>query len=1197
MQIFRRNGKIVKVGNGVANSCCCLPIQHANCCYNGNDQRPNLEITLRWETVRLDIDDSNNVSIIGTTTPKQGDNHGFDVNGQPNKDSFSKFDMLPLFSSLWRNGEKKYVCLNDYYLDPNTSERAVLSSENETYTVLDDKGVSHTFGRIDIDMNSTTSNGSISMNSLLGGQEKLNYYDIATNTLEPVLNNFNSPHPQGRLFDEFDLYPNTSTKLLLLESSEGAVLSLRIDIAVGYNWVTSMDDQIVHTAFPVGMFTVCPPSTDVATTSFPITTSSNSTQSLSTQFATTNFSDTTQSLSSTQASTVAMTTSNVMTTQGITTSMPSMTTSNVMTTQGITTSMPSMTTSNVMTTQSSTQGSTQASTIAMTTNMSSTTAMSPMTTQSSTQAMTTSNVMTTQASTQRSTMSSTTSNAMTTLDLTTQNISTQANTQVATTINSTTQSFASTQKNTTIGSTTLSTTQSIETLDVYVLAGQSNAEGYGQSSLLTTLEPNIASDVDGVEILAMRDTDFANYTDFTNSLSSKSFESLVVAGQEANVQWGAVDVPVNDGIIGGSVRQAGPQSFGPEITLGKSLKENSTNNILIVKFTKGGSAISEWNPATPQSLYVKMMDTVNRAISLVSSSGKALSLKGLFWLQGETDALNSLTPNYGQSLSTIIDTMRTDLGVSANQFKVVASEISDSMITGPGTWYGSDPNIADGLYADEAGLNNQLRNFVTSENYEVVSVDGITHRGDIAGQHGAVANGEYAGVDGFHYNTIDYLEIGRRLSLSFIIPSFGSTTTSSGITTNGITTSGNTTLDSSTFPPLVTTLASTTESDTTTSGVITTSGVSTFPPLATTLASTTESDITTSGVTTSNNTTLGITTSNASTNGSTMAMTTGDITTQGITTSNVNTTSSNTTLSSSTSGSTIGFTTSGITTSSNQSTNASTVGFTTSGNTTMGMTTSNGNTTNSNSSTNAMTTSNGNTTMGITTSNVSTNANMTTQGVTTQSNISTSGNSSTSSNNTTISMTTSNNVSTNAMTTSNNMTTQGVTTSNVSTSMNNTTQSNISTSMNNTTQSNISTSSNNGNNTTMAMTTNDNVSTNPITTNNMTPSSVTTSMSKTYRVKIDQGTGNQGYILDSDVDGTVNTSEGRKQIYSFTPRANYIESVFATVSDEVNDIVTVQMYYVDVTSPTILGGTILGGRNYGLGTHDHDGYTITISLQ
>lgn len=301
----------------------------------------------------------------------------------------------------------------------------------------------------------------------------------------------------------------------------------------------------------------------------------------------------------------------------------------------------------------------------------------------------------------------------------------------------------------------------------YIIAGQSNADGYGQSSLLNSLAPNIASETAGVEIYHVRSENFNG--------GSSSFQSIVPGAGSGSVNWGADNVPINGG------GNAAGATFGPELGIARTLKSAMpTENIRIIKFTKGGSnlddysndPLNQWQSDLAETnLYDRMLTTVDAAIASAGANGDTLDLAGMFWLQGEGDAYRtssaSIAGDYGSHLSNLIDNFRSNYMLAPDDFRVIAAELNESNITGSGTW--DAPGNGDGILYDHMGIvNTQITSGVTSGNYDSVSTSDLTHRGDVNGLHGATADGEYTSIDGFHYNSADYLTLGDRLGTQMV---------------------------------------------------------------------------------------------------------------------------------------------------------------------------------------------------------------------------------------------------------------------------------------------------------------------------------------------------------------------------------------------------------------------------------------------
>lgn len=124
-----------------------------------------------------------------------------------------------------------------------------------------------------------------------------------------------------------------------------------------------------------------------------------------------------------------------------------------------------------------------------------------------------------------------------------------------------------------------------------------------------------------------------------------------------------------DGVWGNLVTGSGngTTSFGPEMTLGRSLAdENPGRNIAIVKYAVGGANLNEqWNPiSTVPNLYDDFVTTISNATAALPA-GDTYSFKGMVWMQGETDAaFTDMTAAYQTNLTNLISQVRQDTGVA-----------------------------------------------------------------------------------------------------------------------------------------------------------------------------------------------------------------------------------------------------------------------------------------------------------------------------------------------------------------------------------------------------------------------------------------------------------------------------------------------------------------------------------------------------
>ena len=122
------------------------------------------------------------------------------------------------------------------------------------------------------------------------------------------------------------------------------------------------------------------------------------------------------------------------------------------------------------------------------------------------------------------------------------------------------------------------------------------------------------------------------------------------------------------------------RSFGPEISLGRTLADNLSEQVVIVKVAFGGTVLasiegrSDWSPDSSGELYDKLISNLEGARDVLVADGKDVNFAGLFWMQGESDGKSGTlgggqtvppqpdTANaYEANLAGLIDNLRTDL--------------------------------------------------------------------------------------------------------------------------------------------------------------------------------------------------------------------------------------------------------------------------------------------------------------------------------------------------------------------------------------------------------------------------------------------------------------------------------------------------------------------------------------------------------
>lgn len=174
---------------------------------------------------------------------------------------------------------------------------------------------------------------------------------------------------------------------------------------------------------------------------------------------------------------------------------------------------------------------------------------------------------------------------------------------------------------------------------------------------------------------------------FSSTAHAEPIEVFVLAGQ-SNATWrqGVGSLPlvlqqqtwlyrpwVTGGLGGGepaagfSTYDAVGQGWGPEATLGDTLADSlGPDQFAIVHFSQGGTSLYyDWNvtgPVQGDVLYAACVAFVRESLAQLVEAGYEPQLKAVFWVQGEDDAGNFNPANiYGANLNAFIAGLQSEL--------------------------------------------------------------------------------------------------------------------------------------------------------------------------------------------------------------------------------------------------------------------------------------------------------------------------------------------------------------------------------------------------------------------------------------------------------------------------------------------------------------------------------------------------------
>lgn len=157
-----------------------------------------------------------------------------------------------------------------------------------------------------------------------------------------------------------------------------------------------------------------------------------------------------------------------------------------------------------------------------------------------------------------------------------------------------------------------------ESVNVYVIMGQSNASGCTPSSFLEASNPDV----------------YAKYSKGNNKVQITWDVIFHADGEFRPTKFGMAD---------------GPDLFGPEIGIAEVLSSHYKKSY-IVKGTLSGSCMqTNYVDKDGNKLvyYNHFISLIKEKVGKLEKMGKSPRICGLFWMQGESDATDELCSTYG----------------------------------------------------------------------------------------------------------------------------------------------------------------------------------------------------------------------------------------------------------------------------------------------------------------------------------------------------------------------------------------------------------------------------------------------------------------------------------------------------------------------------------------------------------------------
>ena len=217
-----------------------------------------------------------------------------------------------------------------------------------------------------------------------------------------------------------------------------------------------------------------------------------------------------------------------------------------------------------------------------------------------------------------------------------------------------------------------------KTAHVVFLYGQSNADGVSYVEYLKTTDNEKFQ-----EYAAGYENVYINYfNDGGNTSSGFAFQKATLGCGCANF------------------------TFGPEMGIAEKMAAAYPGeNTFIVKWTWGGTALhNQWldGKRNRGDLYNPAMDFSLKCLNYLGSIGYTLSIEGICWMQGESDAFNADWSQYYNDTFAYVSYLRHDLQSVSKSIKFIDAGINEEI----GVWALPEPvNYAKKEFAALSDLN------------------------------------------------------------------------------------------------------------------------------------------------------------------------------------------------------------------------------------------------------------------------------------------------------------------------------------------------------------------------------------------------------------------------------------------------------------------------------------------------------------
>ena len=249
--------------------------------------------------------------------------------------------------------------------------------------------------------------------------------------------------------------------------------------------------------------------------------------------------------------------------------------------------------------------------------------------------------------------------------------------------------------------------------DVYLIMGQSNASGISPSEYLETSHPDV----------------YQRYT----SGNDKVLMSYDIIYNASNTF-----LPTKFGYAQGDT------NFGPEIGIAEVLSQFNKTSYIVKGSLSGSCLQTQWVNKAGQKFncYTHSVSFVKAQMDNLKSRGKNPRIRGVFWMQGESDSLFHDQDSYYEATKKFVNYLKIDLNAWIyDHFNFV-----DAYIFTHGQWYMPELiNAAKEQFAGEDVHNYCIK--TNGEDETAITLDVKSNKGE--------------GNDSAHYDSSSMLLLGQ----------------------------------------------------------------------------------------------------------------------------------------------------------------------------------------------------------------------------------------------------------------------------------------------------------------------------------------------------------------------------------------------------------------------------------------------------